>query len=250
MMDRVCFGGKKGVSGWMKWVWSKPSPKEVNDLARRYSEVAKLPEDEINGKTKELLAKRLVARMLGQRVLANAAAHEFRLCAGLNGDVAPFNLEQGFFLFRFQEAGEWDAIFGQPWVVFGHPWVVFGQALAMESWRPRFYPSLTSIHLPLVWVRLPQLLVELSGLAMLRSIVCLAGDLVAVDECTMERRRAGFAWVYIRLDLSRLLWPGMLISCPEGNQWLGIIYENLDGVCFWCSFFHGLKESCSRCEDG
>lgn len=116
----------------------------------RYLEVAELPEDEVNGKMEQWL----VARTLGWRVLADVAVREFRLHAGLKEEVVAFNLDQEFLLFCFQEAGERDAIL--TW-----PWVVSDQALVVEPWRPRFYPSPTSISLTLVWVRLPQLLVEL-----------------------------------------------------------------------------------------
>lgn len=50
--------------------------------------------------------------------------------------------------------------------------------------------------------------------------------------------------------ISRLLWPGVLIGGPEGNRWQRFIYENLDGVCFQCGFFHVSRESCPGSGDG
>lgn len=77
-----------------------------------------------------------------------------------------------------------------------------------------------------------QLPVELWGLAVLRSIICLAGELVAVDDYTTEWRQVGFAQICMWIDLSQLLHPRMLINGPEGNQWQRFIYENLGDMCF------------------
>lgn len=111
----------------MKWDLTDPTLEEVAELARRFPEVVELPEKMMKGEIEDWLAKGLVARNLGQRVMAEAAAHEFRLRAKLNGEFAAYNLEQGCLLFHFQEAGEQDSILNQPWVVSSQP-------LAVELW--------------------------------------------------------------------------------------------------------------------
>lgn len=93
MVDRAGFGWKKGVSGRAMWVSSEPSLEEVTELARCYLEVAELPKDEVKGETDEWLAKGLVVRSLGWRVLVEVAVRKFRLCAGLKGNVVTYNME-------------------------------------------------------------------------------------------------------------------------------------------------------------
>lgn len=61
-----------------------------------------------------------------------AVVREFRLRAGLKGEVAGYGLEQGHLLFCFKEAGERNLIFCQSWVV-------AGQTLAVEPWQPSFF---------------------------------------------------------------------------------------------------------------
>lgn len=68
---------KKTLTGQPVWVSSEPSPDEVEELARRFPEVVDLLDEEVRGETDNWLAKGLVARSLGQKIAAKAAAHEF-----------------------------------------------------------------------------------------------------------------------------------------------------------------------------
>lgn len=98
----------------MVWVSLKPLPGEVTKLMQHFLEMAKLPKEEVMIETKRWMAEGLVARSLGQKVSADMVAHEFQQQAGLKDEMAAFNLEQGFLLFRFQEAGERAIVLGQP----------------------------------------------------------------------------------------------------------------------------------------
>lgn len=229
--NRVESAWRRMGNGRSIWVSPEPSPEEVEMLARRFPEVAELPEDEVREETEGWAALAVVARSLGRRVAAEAVIREFRLRAGVKGGVVGYNLEMGHFIFRFEETEERERVLGRPWVV-------AGQALAVEPWRPRFNPSEGAIRSALVWVRLPRLPAELWREASIRSILRLAGELVAIDEYTAERRRLGFARACIRIDLGRPLRPGVLIEGPEGHQWQRFVFENLGGVCFRCGRFH------------
>lgn len=103
-------GGTKPPSGLPIWVSLKPSPDMVEELIRHFPEVVELLEEEIWTESKEWLAKGLVARSLGRRVFVEVVVHEFRLRARLKDDVAAFNLEDGFLIFRFKKVGECDAV--------------------------------------------------------------------------------------------------------------------------------------------
>lgn len=104
--------------------------------------------------------------------------------------------------------------------------------------------SPTSIRMALVWMRMPHLLVELWGSATLQSIAGLARELVAVDQCTIEWSRIGFASICIRLNPSQSLHPGVLIGGLGRNQGQRFVYENRVGICFSYSLFHGSGEAC------
>lgn len=120
---------KKALSGRALWVLTKPLPEEVVEPTQCFPEVAELLKEEVRVETKGWTAKGPVARSLSRRVSVEVVVHEFWQRAGLKGKVAAFNLEQGFLLFQFQEAGERD-------LVLGRPWVVAVQALVVKPWWP------------------------------------------------------------------------------------------------------------------
>ena len=68
-------------------------------------------------------------------------------------------------------------------------------------------------------VRLQRLLVELWEVEALWHILGLAEDLVALDTCTAELKRLGFARAFVRINLSRPLRSRLLIDGPNGPQW-------------------------------
>lgn len=79
-------------------------------------------------------------RCFGRRVATEVVAREFRLCAGLKGEVLAYMLEKGFYLFRFLESKERDRVLNRPWVV-------NGQVVVVEPWRLGPFPSEGTISL-------------------------------------------------------------------------------------------------------
>lgn len=112
-MDRAAVGARSGTLGKMTWVWSELMPKEADDLARCYPEVAELPIDMV-GETECWMAIGLLAMSLNRKVGAETVAREFRLHAGVKGEVSTFNLERGFLLFWFQEKEDKDTVLQLP----------------------------------------------------------------------------------------------------------------------------------------
>lgn len=109
-LDRVASGARSGTMGKMTWVWLEPSSEEADDLAQHYPEMAKSPVDKVGGETELWMATGLLIKLLGQRVMAESAAWEFCLRAGLKGEVSSFNLKHSFLLFHFQEKEESDIV--------------------------------------------------------------------------------------------------------------------------------------------
>lgn len=90
---------RRAVQGWIVWISPKPSLEEVKDLIKWFSEVVDLLEEDLREESKGWAASVVVMRSLGQRVLVDLVAREFRLHAGLKGEVAGFGLKMGFFFF-------------------------------------------------------------------------------------------------------------------------------------------------------
>lgn len=190
-----------------------PTPSSVEvDLVKWLAEVVIVPTKVLREKSEDCAALAMVVRSLGWWVSMEMASREFRLRAGLKGEVAGFNLDNRFAMFCFQEAGEREMVLR--WL-----WVVAGQVLAVESWQLGFFSLEGAICSALVWVRLSQLPVEFWGEVALQDVLRLVGELLLVDECMTETKQSGFARACIRIDLSWPLRPGVLRMGPEGPFW-------------------------------
>ena len=121
----------------------------------------------------------VVKTLSGQRVAVEAVEWNFKLRAGLKGEVRVFGMERGHVMVRFSDLDERDGMLGRPWVV-------AGQALVVEAWRPHFHPGNGAIRTALIWVRLPHLQMELYMEEVIRCILALAGEFVAMDACKAE----------------------------------------------------------------
>lgn len=74
----------------------------------------------------------VVVWSLRHKVAIEMVARDFRLHVGQKGEVMGFRLEKGFSIFCFKEIGEWDLVLS---------WVIASQALAVEPWRPGYFPT-------------------------------------------------------------------------------------------------------------
>ena len=66
----------------------------------------------------------------------------------------------------------------------------------------------------LLWVRLSWLPIEFWEEAAIQEMLRLVEDLIAVDDCTVELRRLGFARACMKVDLSQPLRLGVLVRGP------------------------------------
>ena len=176
----------------------------------------------------------VVGRSLGRRAMLELVARDFRLCGVIRGEVSVFGLDGGLLLFRFGEPEEQD-------YVLRWPWVVAGQALALEPWRPGFFPVEGAITSALVWIHLPRLPVKYWEEA-LGEVVQPAGKFISVDNYMRDMRRLGFARVCMRISLNRPLRSGVLVKGPQGPFWQHFVFEGPEGVCLSYGLFHPPKK--------
>lgn len=141
--DRHFFGRIKAPSGRPVWVSLEPTPDVFEELIRHFPEIVELPEEEIKTETDDWSAKRIMARPLDRKHLAEAVVREFRLQESLKGDVEGFNLQNGFLLFRFKELDDRDKVLHWSWIVNDH-------VLALEPWQPCFLLAEMAIQTAMV----------------------------------------------------------------------------------------------------
>ncbi|KAG1331170.1 hypothetical protein COCNU_02G011380 [Cocos nucifera] len=116
----------------------------------------------------------------------------------------------------------------------GRPWA----ADAGEAWCPCFYLGDGAIRFALIWVCLLHLPMELWE-EVIRCVLDLAGEFIAVDACLVKLRRIGFVQVCVPVDLAQSLRSGVLIDWPDGLSWQRFVWKNADGVCIRCGLYSG-----------
>jgi hypothetical protein len=150
------------------------------------------------------------------------------------GDMQCIDLGNDYFLIRFKmEEDYWK-------VVNGGPWFINQQFLTLRRWSPGFRPSEAKISTTAVWARLPELLIELYDMNILRRIGNQLGSLLKVDARTMDNERGRYARLCVQIDLEQPLIPRIRI----GNLIQKIQYEGISAICFECGRVGHRLEAC------
>ncbi|KAG8391521.1 hypothetical protein BUALT_Bualt01G0196300 [Buddleja alternifolia] len=83
--------------------------------------------------------------------------------------LEPMDLGNGYYIVRFYTKEEYDH------VLQGGPWIIMGHYLTVQKWKPYFRPATETINSTLVWIRFPELPVELFHPDVLKSLGSLIG---------------------------------------------------------------------------
>ncbi|KAG1326735.1 hypothetical protein COCNU_01G006690 [Cocos nucifera] len=126
------------------------------------------------------------------------------------------------------------------------PWIMAGQVLALEHWRPNFSAGTDSVNTATLWMRLPDLPMEMWDRSLLLRVASAMGVPKFIDNCTEEAVRGGYAKDCVQVDLSRPLRPGVDIVASGKRRWRQFKYENIPILCFMCGRVGHLEEECSR----
>lgn len=71
-------------------------------------------------------------------------------------------------------------------VLEGGPWMVLGHYLAISKWHPNFVPSDTEVSITMVWVRFPNIPIEVFKELALMRLGNTVGKAVKVDTTSAE----------------------------------------------------------------
>lgn len=91
---------------------------------------------------------------------------------------------------------------------------------------------------------------EYWGELALRRLLSLMEKFAMVDDCTVKRKRIGFARVCMKVDFSQPLRPNMRILGLEGPFWRRFISENLDYLYLYFGRLHLPREMCPTSRGG
>lgn len=119
---------------------------------------------------------------------------------------------------------------------------MIGHYLTLSKWRPNFKPGNNEVQTTMVWLRFPQLPLEMFGEATLLGIANGVGNAVRLDPIIVEMIKTRYARVCVELDLNGPLSLNVLVWSRKQD----IEYEDLHHICFACGRYSYKKEGCMK----
>ncbi|RYQ90371.1 hypothetical protein Ahy_B09g096487 isoform D [Arachis hypogaea] len=97
------------------------------------------------------------------------------------------------------------------------PWMIAGHYLIVQRWRPFFLKSEHHVRKIAVWVRIPNLPIELYNYRFLWRIGSAIGHMLKIDRNTSIHSRGRFARICVEIDLAKKLVPRISVLGSELN---------------------------------
>ncbi|CAI0434844.1 unnamed protein product [Linum tenue] len=176
----------------------------------------------------------IVVKALGRSFPYPVIARRLNMLWAKNGPIQVTNRANRFLFVRFAHKIDYEhALTGGPWMLGDH-------YLTTQKWKKGFNPRTCTVSSTLVWVRLPDLPIELFNPQAVLRIVSKAGTPVRVDRATELGARGLFARACIEVDLTK---PLLSKYNVEGVEY-ELQYEGLSNVCFECGSYGHQKSHC------
>ncbi|CAL1414522.1 unnamed protein product [Linum trigynum] len=151
-----------------------------------------------------------------------------------NGPIQVTNRANGFLFVRFSQKIDYE------YALTGGPWMLGDHYLTTQKWKMGFNPRTCTVSSTLVWVRLPDLPIELFNPQAVLRIAGKAGVPVRVDRATELGARGLFARACVEVDLTKPLLSKYKVEGVEYE----LQYEGLSNVCFECGSYGHQKSHC------
>lgn len=177
----------------------------------------------------------LLLKLLGKSVSLRVLEQRTRDLWQLEWGCQMIDMENDYFLARFYKREDYF------YVLEGGPWIVMGHYLTVAKWKPNFRSSDGNMQTTLVWVRFPDLPIELFDEEVLYAICNVVGCTTHVDDTTLQVRRERYARVCVEADLAKPLVPFVSVL----GRLQRVEYEGLHMICFDCGKYGHRADNCS-----
>lgn len=122
----------------------------------------------------------LVLKLLGKSISYKTMEQRTRTLWKLEASYELIDLEKGYYLARFFTRSDYYK------VLEGGPRITLGHYVPVAKWRPDFRPSMETVNSTQVWVRFPELPLELFDEEVLFAMGNTAGKAIRVDNTTLS----------------------------------------------------------------
>lgn len=176
----------------------------------------------------------LVVHVLGKKINYRMLESKVNRDWARSGTVKIIDLPRGFFAVHFESEEDYKH------VLFEGPWMVADHYLLVQRWRPNFLNSARKESKVAVWIRVPELSLELYNQTFLKRLGGSLGTYLKMDRLTSIQSRGQFARFCVEIDLAKPLTPYVLVR----GQKIKLEYEGLHSVCFKCGVYGHRMEDC------
>ncbi|XLR48017.1 hypothetical protein S83_032677 [Arachis hypogaea] len=178
----------------------------------------------------------LIIKVLGKRVGLAFLEQRLKRDWVKKGTIHVIDMDRDYFLVHFSDEENYShALLEGPWMIAGH-------YLIVQRWRPFFLKSEHHVRKIAVWVRIPNLPIELYNHRFLWRVGSAIGHMLKIDRNTSIHSRGRFARICVEIDLAKKLVPRISVLGSE----LNIEYEGLYQICFSCGRYGHRMDQCNE----
>ncbi|XP_020672763.1 uncharacterized protein LOC110092522 [Dendrobium catenatum] len=180
----------------------------------------------------------LVGYSLGKRPYYEALLKAVTNLWKLKGTIKLISLSEGFFLFEFSCAEDYEMVWTKG------AWFIFGRPFIFKKWSSHFSPErIEYTNIP-IWFKIHDLPLCCWTPIGISKIATKVGIPLAVDALTASKSRLTYARVCVQID-SSATYPAFIPIIVEGKLFnLKIQYEWRPSVCDLCKSFNHLTDAC------
>lgn len=148
----------------------------------------------------------LVVNVLGKNINYRVLENKIQRDWANKGRVKIIDLPKGFYVVQFTKEEDYrHALFEGPWMVANH-------YLLVQRWRSNFNKSAKKESKVAVWVRIPELPLELYNEEFLKRLGFALGTYLKMDRLTSIHSKGQFACFCVEMDLAKPLTPQVVVE--------------------------------------
>lgn len=181
----------------------------------------------------------LILKVLGRKLNFKIVEQRVRKLWQLDLRCELIDMAKGFIIACFYSQKDYLK------VLEGGPWMVLGSYLTISKWRPNFTPNDHIGSTTLVWIRIPNIPIEMSKEPILMRMGNKLGRAVRVDTTFVDVIWGNFAYIFVEIDLNKPLKPTVMIL----GRVITVEYEGLTRICFKCGYYGHRAGDCSSGKD-
>lgn len=176
----------------------------------------------------------LIVNVLGKRVNFRALENKLNRVWARVGKIKIIDMPRGYYAVKFEKDADYrNALFQGPWMVADH-------YILVQRWRRNFLKSATKEQKVAVWVRIPELPLELYNDIFLKRLGSSLGSMLKIDKLTSIHSRGQFARICVEVNLAKPVVPQVMVR----GELLNLEYEGLHTICFHCGVYGHRENEC------